>query len=511
MAIPDLVLSTDKTSTDINNNRITVRQSERGLVLNATIKAKDGTNYDLNGKNVQFADSKDGQKLVLDQNVQIDSSQKGVVHYTLEKDVFGASGTAWFEIITNAGDVIDTTQNFYIEVIADAQLNVANDNYISSLNGLIAHVKIAGDKATENINNQVAQLTQLVNQKTQEADNVSAELTKKFDDKMNQLTADLADYQNKYNKLATDWANELKTISDKATADINGQYAQKLKDLQADYSNWKTKTVADFNATVDPIKKSIQQNASNVDAVTKKVNDTVASMDKLKQDFDKIDFTKFVTGEQIKNYYTKTEVDSKLATAGAVKTVDGISPDSKGNVQTDHYTKSETDTRLANKVEIKHFNSPQEAADASAQNKNLIAIYDMNDGPTQAVIGDQTVTIETLYNSLNSLSTQVSGLSSLQNVVSGKADSANVYTKSDIDTTVNQLKALISNAGQLKTITINGGSPIRPDNNGNANLPIDINSLSNRITALENKKPIKANDEADAITKSKNSNDWYYW
>ena len=511
MAIPDLVLSTDKTSTDINNNRITVRQSERGLVLNATIKAKDGTNYDLNGKNVQFADSKDGQKLVLDQNVQIDSSQNGVVHYTLEKDVFGASGTAWFEIITNAGDVIDTTQNFYIEVIADAQLNVANDNYISSLNGLIAHVKVAGDKATENINNQVTQLTQLVNQKTQEADNVSAELTKKFDDKMNQLTADLADYQNKYNKLATDWANELKTISDKATADINGQYAQKLKDLQADYSNWKTKTVADFNATVDPIKKSIEQNASNVDAVTKKVNDTVASMDKLKQDFDKIDFTKFVTGEQIKNYYTKTEVDSKLATAGAVKTVDGISPDSKGNVQTDHYTKSETDTRLANKVEIKHFNSPQEAADASAQNKNLIAIYDMNDGPTQAVIGDQTVTIETLYNSLNSLSTQVSGLSSLQNVVSGKADSANVYTKSDIDTTVNQLKALISNAGQLKTITINGGSPIRPDNNGNANLPIDINSLSNRITALENKKPIKANDEADAITKSKNSNDWYYW
>lgn len=511
MAIPDLVLSTDKTSTDINNNRITVRQSERGLVLNATIKAKDGTNYDLNGKNVQFADSKDGQKLVLDQNVQIDSSQNGVVHYTLEKDVFGASGTAWFEIITNAGDVIDTTQNFYIEVIADAQLNVANDNYISSLNGLIAHIKIAGDKATENINNQVAQLTQLVNQKTQETDNVSAELTKKFDDKMNQLTADLADYQNKYNKLATDWANELKTISDKATADINGQYAQKLKDLQADYNNWKTKTVADFNATVDLIKKSIQQNASNVDAVTKKVNDTVASMDKLKQDFDQIDFTKFVTGEQIKNYYTKTEVDSKLATAGAVKTVDGINPDSKGNVQTDHYTKSETDTRLANKVEIKHFNSPQEAADVSAKDKNLIAVYDMNDGPSQAVIGDQTVTIETLYNSLNSLSTQVSGLSSLQSVVSGKADSANAYTKSDIDTTVNQLKALISNAGQLKTITINGGSPIRPDNNGNANLPIDINSLSNRITALENKKPIKANDEADAITKSKNSNDWYYW
>lgn len=511
MAIPNLVLNTDKASADINNDKIVIRQSERGLVLTANIRDKDGTNYDLTGKTVQFAEDKDGQKLVLDENVEIDTSKPGVVHYTLNKNVYSASGTAWFEIITSAGDVVDTTQNFYIDVLRDAEINVANDNYISSLNGLIAHVKVAGDKAQETINNLMVQLTDEINKKKQDADNVSAELTKKFDEKMIQLNNDLSSYQTKYNNLANDWATELSNISGQAESEINAKYTQKLKDLQADYDAWKTKTVADFNATVDPIKKSIQQNASNVDAVTKKVNDTVASMDKLKQDFDKIDFTKFVTGEQIKNYYTKTEVDSKLATAGAVKTVDGINPDSKGNVQTDHYTKSETDTRLANKVEIKHFNSPQEAADASAKDKNLIAVYDMNDGPSQAVIGDQTVTIETLYNSLNSLSTQVSGLSSLQSVVSGKADSANVYTKSDIDTTVNQLKALISNAGQLKTITINGGSPIRPDNNGNANLPIDINSLSNRITALENKKPIKANDEADAIAKSKNSNDWYYW
>lgn len=611
MAIPDLVLSTDKTSTDINNNRITVRQSERGLVLNATIKAKDGTNYDLNGKNVQFADSKDGQKLVLDQNVQIDSSQNGVVHYTLEKDVFGASGTAWFEIITNAGDVIDTTQNFYIEVIADAQLNVANDNYISSLNGLIAHVKVAGDKATENINNQVTQLTQLVNQKTQEADNVSAELTKKFDDKMNQLTADLADYQNKYNKLATDWANELKTISDKATADINGQYAQKLKDLQADYSNWKTKTVADFNATVDPIKKSIQQNASNVDAVTKKVNDTVASMDKLKQDFDQIDFTKFVTGEQIKNYYTKIEVDSKLATAGAVKTVDGINPDSKGNVQTDHYTKSEADQKLSQKITFVKCDSPQAAYDASkklADDGSIqIGIYDMNDGATSAVIGDKTVTIETLYNALNSLTTTTNELNSslatktnelngslanLQSQINSKT-SGTIVTAYDIASKtptkktdsytnaglvdqgvlgqfadqINQLKGrrvadapdfntltdpgayLISNAskgtnyppnaywGVLTVFTASGSGytwtiQIYAEENGTDFFvrmygwiggtnawgswnqiawKNDITNLSNRITALENKKPIKASSQDDAVSKSQGNNEWYYW
>lgn len=520
MAIPDLVLSTDKTSTDINNNRITVRQSERGLVLNATIKAKDGTNYDLNGKNVQFADNKDGQKLVLDENVQIDSSKIGVIHYTLDKNVYSASGTAWFEIITSDGNVIDTTQNFYIEVLRDAQLNVANDNYISSLNGLIAHVKVAGDKAQETINTLVTQLTQDVKAKQQDADNVSANLTKKFDDKMADLNNQLSNYQAKYNQLSSDWATELQTISNQATSDINAKYAQKLVDLQNDYNSWKAKTVADFNATVDPIKKSIEQNATDLASVTKSVQDTVTQMNVLKQDFDKIDFTKFVTGNQIKNYYTKTEVNNivadlnaKIATAGTVKTVDNIKPDSNGNIQTDHYTKSQTDQKLGQKITFVKCDSPQAAHDASmnpaADGSIVLGIYDMNDEPSQAVVGEQKINIEWLYNHLNDLSTQVSGLSSLQSLINGKADSATVYTKTQVD-------QMIANAGKVKTV--NGTQPdssgnisiSMPDISGKAN-KTDITNLSNRITALENKRPIKASSQDDAVAKSQNSSNEYYW
>lgn len=443
MAITDLVLNTDKSSTDINNDKIVIRQSERGLVLNATIKAKDGTNYDLSGKTVQFAESKDGAKLVLDEDVQVDSSKQGVIHYTLHREVYSASGTAWFEIITNQGDVIDTTQNFYIDVLRDAEINVANDNYISSLNGLIAHVKVAGDKATETINNLVTQLTNDVNSKKQEADNISANLTKKFDAKMADLNNQLSDYQAKYNKLSTDWANELKTISDQATSDINAKYAQKLVDLQNDYDAWKTKTVADFNTTVDPIKKSIEQNSTDVANVTKQVQDTVAQMNTLKQEFDKVDFTKFVTGDTIKNYYTKTEVDNivkdlqaKIATAGAVKTVDGIQPDSNGNVQTDHYTKSQANQKLATKLSFVKCDSPQAAYDASkklADDGSIqIGIYDMNDGATSAVIGDKTVTIETLYNALNSLTTTTnSSLTDLQSQINSKT-SGTIITAYDI-------------------------------------------------------------------------------
>ena len=550
-------MNTDKSSTDINNDKIIIRQSEKGLVLNATIKAKDGTNYDLSGKTVQFAENKDDAKLVLDDNVQIDSSNNGVIHYTLNQEVYSASGTAWFEIITNQGDVIDTTKNFYIDVLRDAEINVANDNYISSLDRLIAHVKAAGDQAKEQINDMVKQLTDDVNSKKQEADNISADLTKKFDDKLTDLNSQLSDYQTKYDKLSTDWSNELKTISDQATSDINAKYAQKLVDLQNDYDSWKTKTVADFNATVDPIKKSIEQNATDVASVKKLVQDTVAQMNVLNQDFDKIDFTKFVTGDQIKNYYTKTEVNNivadlnaKMATAGTVKTVDNIQPDSKGNIQTDHYTKSETDQKLGQKITFVKCDSPQAAHDASmnpaADGSIVFGVYDMNDEPSQAVVGDQKINIEWLYNHLNDLSTQVSGLSNLQALINGKADSATVYTKSDTDSivntlkgliagkansadvytksesdsVVNQLKDLIANAGKLKTITVNGGAKISPDDSGNANITVDLSSkanqtdlqnLANRVTAIENKPEwIKATSESDAINKSQ-AGGQYYW
>lgn len=527
-------MNTDKSSTDINNDKIIIRQSEKGLVLNATIKAKDGTNYDLSGKTVQFAENKDDAKLVLDDDVQIDSSNNGVIHYTLNQAVYSASGTAWFEIITNQGDVIDTTQNFYIDVLRDAEINVANDNYISSLDQLIAHVKAAGDQAKEQINGLVKQLTDDVNSKKQEADNISADWTKKFDDKMTGLNNQLSDYQTKYDKLTSDWANELKTISDQATADINAKYAQKLVNLQNDYDSWKTKTVADFNATVDPIKQSIEKNTTDVSNITKQVNDTLAQMNTLKQSFDKIDFTKFVTGDTIKDYYTKTEVDNivkdlqaKMATAGAVKTVDGVQPDTNGNVQTDHYTKADANKLLGAKLSFVKCDSPQAAYEASlnpaADGSIVFGIYDMNDEPSQAVVGDQKINIEWLYNHLNDLSTQVSGLSSLQALINGKADSATVYTKSDTDSivntlkgliagkansadvytksesdsVVNQLKDLIANAGKVKTV-----NNIQPDSNGNITIPApnlsskanqsDLNNTNNRVSAIETgymKKP----------------------
>ena len=470
-----------------------IGQGEKGQILPVLVTDINGSAYDLTGKNLVFSENKDSGAIVVDDGSDVKSGKftpvdlkNGRFDYTLQEQVYMEDGTCWFDIVNQDGTVVDTTRSFEFVVIPDVKINVNSDSYVSSLDGLIAHVKSAGNKAIEDINNSVTQLTNEVNAKKSEADNISSQLTNKFNKKINQLNSQLSDYQAKYNKLASDWATELKNISDKATSDINAKYAQKLVDLQNDYDAWKTKTVADFNATVDPIKQSIQKNTADVADVTKQANTAISQMNQLKQDLDKVDFTKFVTGEQIKNYYTKSQADQKLG----------------------------------QKITFVKCDSPQAAHDVSmrpaADGSIVLGVYDMNDEPSQAVVGDQKINIEWLYNHLNDLSTQVSGLSSLQSLINGKANSADVYTKSDTDNIVNNLKELIANAGKVKTV-----NNVQPDSSGNINIPApdlsgkadksDITNLSNRITALENKRPIKASSQDDAVAKSRNSNNEYYW
>ena len=146
---------------------------------------------------------------------------------------------------------------------------------------------------------------------------------------------------------------------------MNQEKTKELADIQSDYNSWKTSAVKDFNDTVQPIKDSISANDQKLTTVSKQVSDAVTSMDSLKQQFDKVDFSKFVTGDTIKNYYTKEETDLRLQQAGKVKSVDNIQPDSNGNINTDHFTKSETTQKLATKLSFVKCDSPQAAYDAS--------------------------------------------------------------------------------------------------------------------------------------------------
>ena len=521
MSLRPITLKTDKSITPVSDDTRVLRSTEKGLVLDVTILNEDDSPYDLTDKDVSFSEIKESDRVVADDGTGEQSGKfnmidrtKGHFSYQMTHQCYTASGTCFFQI--KQGDtIVDTTQDFYFQVKVDPTVKPINDSYVSSLIAMENHLL----GATQKTQNTIDQLSKTASDTQSRAKAV-----------LDKINSDFTDYSNKYNTLATSWQAQEKAINDAANkqlanlktsnqADItaavksindqrdaalkqlNDDKTKELAGIQSDYNSWKASTVKDFNDTAQTIKESISENDQKLTTVSKQVSDTVASMNSLKQQFDKVDFSKFVTGDTIKNYYTKEETDLRLAQAGKVKTVDNIQPDSSGNITTDHYTKSQTDQKLGQKITFVKCDSPQAAHDASmnpaADGSIVFCVYDMNDEPSQAVVGDQKINIEWLYNHLNDLSTQVSGLSNLQSLIAGKANSADVYTKSDTDGIVNNLKTLIANAGKVKTV-----NNVQPDSSGNINIPApdlsgkanqsDLNNTNNRVTAIETgymKKP----------------------
>ncbi|KWU05937.1 capsid protein [Lactobacillus crispatus] len=525
MSLRPITLKTDKSITPVSDDTRVLRSTEKGLVLDVTILNEDDSPYDLTGKNVSFSEIKESDRVVADDGTGEQSGKfnmidqtKGHFSYQMTHQCYTASGTCFFQIKQD-DTIVDTTQDFYFKVKVDPTVKPINDSYVSSLIAMENHLL----GATQKTQNTIDQLSKTASDTQSRAKAV-----------LDKINSDFTDYSNKYNTLATSWQAQEKAINDAANkqlanlktsnqADItaavksindqrdaalkqlNDDKTKELAGIQSDYNSWKTSTVKDFNDTAQTIKESISENDQKLTTVSKQVSDTVASMDSLKQQFDKVDFSKFMTGDTIKNYYTKEETDLRLQQAGKVKSVDNIQPDSSGNITTDHYTKDQANQKLATKLSFVKCDSPQAAYDASKQaaadGSPVIAIYDMDDGPTSAVIGDKTVTISTLNDAINALQTQVSGLSSLQSVVDGKADKATVFLKTDAETLKATLENEIANAGKLKTITVNGGAKISPDDSGNANITVDLsskanqtdlNNTNNRVTAIETgymKKP----------------------
>ena len=547
-----LTLQINKVNISVDRDRLKYDQNERGKIVDVTVLDTDGLKaYDLTGKNIRFFDLKQGTppKIISDDGststggkfIRTPENDKlGKFSYQFQEFTYQQSGEAHFEFYTDK-DHVDVTSHFAIDIIAEGQIAPDNSSYVSSMAELIDQLKAATDHASDSIGalttasdtakktatDAIQAMQDQVATYAKQVTDAQAQWAQTKQDIDNRANAQLSSIQD-LDKAQVDAA--VKSITDKrdlALKQLNDDKTAELNAIQQDYNSWKTNTIADFTRSVQSLKDSIAESSEQLNQVSKQVNDTVTNMAALEKQFNSVDFTKFAKLTDLANYYTKNDVDNivsdlraKIATAGTVKTVDNIQPDSNGNIQTDHYTKSQADQKLGQKITFVKCDSPQAAHDASmnpaADGSIVFGIYDMNDEPSQAVVGDQKINIEWLYNHLNDLSTQVSGLSNLQSLINGKANSADVYTKSDTDSIVNNLKTLISNAGKVKTV-----NNVQPDSSGNINIPApdlsgkadksDITTLANRITALENKKPIKASSQDDAVAKSQSSNNEYYW
>ena len=375
-----LVLQINKVVTSVDNDRVEYNARERGKVLDVKIIGTDQVAYDLTGKHFRFVENKDGGKVVIDDEADKDNAPDGAGKFTRVDDkngefqyeysryIYQASGEAWFEVYSDS-DQIDTTQKFYIDIENGTLLDVQNDNYISSLQAEIASYKATNQRLNEESDTQLNALKAKIQQSENMTDKAKSDAIAAINEAKNTATTTLNNlngqynsYLSKYQALESQINNDRKTINDNATAEINSiksdwskqtgnidsdykkqmqsviadvqakrdaalktandNFSAKLASLQSDYDSWKTKTVKDFNDTVNPIKAKIDQNAADLSDVSK-------TMSQLKQQLAMINFNDFVHKADV---YTKQEIDDKVDAAGKVKKVDGIQPDAQGNI-----------------------------------------------------------------------------------------------------------------------------------------------------------------------------------
>ena len=252
---------------------------------------------------------------------------------------------------------------------------------------------------------------------------------------------------------------------------------------------------------------------------------------------------------------TQNDVDSinnKISKLGSVKTVDKIQPDNSGNVQTDHYTKAEVDSKTSGTVvtaydiaskkpttETNSYTSGKlvdqgalgQFADQINQLKgrrvaNAVDCNTLTDSGiycvTNPFLGKNFPTTDwgtlTVFNGLGDGHTRTTQIFVDDNGTSAflRISDDTTWKKwnqlawtSDITSLSDLINANQSQIAQAQK-DITALQKAKPDLSGYETTTA-VKTLADRITALENKKPIRAWSQNDAVAKSQSSNDEYYW
>ncbi|NRO85263.1 hypothetical protein IMAU10149_01855 [Lactobacillus helveticus] len=505
MSLAPITLTTDKSTAVIENTHRKLRQDESGLSITVTVLNEDNTPYNLTGKNLVFCENKQNNKIIIDNgkgnnagkfNRNSDNDTKGVFTYFLQEDVYAVSGKAWFEITD--GTTVDSTKNFYFDVEKDASISISNNDYIGSLKALETAMAGTQSKITSDLADMEAQITKQI------ADTKAAnegEITQAIKNLTGQTTVALSnvdEYTKKIATLQSQWDNELQSIKNKANTDtdsavkaINDRYTNDFAKLKSDLANWQTSTTQNYQKQVDSILAKVQENGTEVADVQRQINDAVAKMQDLTKQFSKIDFTLYVHKDDLEGIISQGYVELPLE-GNARQHLHGHDGKAlsfkKPLIDHDAYAVgrriNDLDTGLTqlNQEIYKTFDTKENAQDL----KNEIL----------ANSGD-------IANLSGRIDANQSKIAQTQKALDGKANSSDIISLSGL---INANQLHITQA--QKDIT--ALQKAKPDLSGYETTTA-AQTLADRITALENKKPIKANSQDDAVAKSKSSNDEYYW
>lgn len=523
MSLAQIVLTTNKTTSNVGDYVRKIGQGERGQILPVVITGANGEAYDLSDKNLVFSENKDSGKYVVDDGKDSRSGkftltdpQNGKFTYTLQEQVYSESGTAWFDIINADGTVLDTTVSFRFVVIPAPTLHVNNDNYSSTLEALQAHyqgvIKNTETQTQNLINSLTDKINQAISNGQRDVANELTDMRTKLQDIKNRengliqnWTADFNARKADFDKLKSDWQAQSKAISDSYQAkineintqaqsqhnDIQAKADQQLKNNQSANDAEIAKIKSDAQTQHDQIEKAkndaIAQISSQRDAAISKANaDFKAKIDAFQKDYDVWKSSMLVD-------FTKQLADIKANISNDQSTLKDF------DKQLD-YTKEEL-TAMAKQLDsldLTRFVTGDQFKEAMAKKASGLKVMGLG--------GEYVMAVDQSDQNINGLPNGVQGLADI-GVLSGAlqvlADAIldkNHYTKPEVDKMVNDAKNAImgvvdtkANASDLnnkadKSQIQSLSSQLESYKQENNNLKNENTQLTNRVQTLESKQ-----------------------
>ena len=314
MSLEQIALTTNKSISNVGDFVRKIGQGERGQVLPVLVTDVSGSPYDLTNKKLVFSETKDSRMYVVDDGQATDAGKfnptdpkNGKFSYTLQEQVYLESGTAWFDIVSQDGTVLDTTNAFRFVVIPDPTVNVKNGNYSSTLSALQAHYQAVISKTETNTQQLIDSLNDQITQAISNDQKEFAEQLTKIKDLIQQAQTEYGNKKEALDKLVADWQAQTKAIQDAAD-----QQQKAIKD-NADQQSQSIQTAADKQQK--DIKASADQQSQSIqDAADKQQKAIKDSADQQRKDI-QADYDKQSTQNQstFENKMTDFDTEKKAA------------------------------------------------------------------------------------------------------------------------------------------------------------------------------------------------------
>ena len=513
MSLAQIMLTTNKTTSNVGDYVRKIGQEERGQVLPVIVVDATGTPYDLSDKKIVFSESKDSGKYVVDDGKDsrsgkftLTDSKNGKFSYTLQEQVYPESGTAWFDIVSADGTVLDTTVSFRFVVIPAPTLHVNDDNYSSTLKALQAHYQGV-------IKNTETQTQNLINSLTDKIDQAISNGQRDIANELSDARTKLQAIQDQENKLVSNWTTELNTQKQNF-ATLQNQWNAKSKSISDNYASKIAKITADAQSQHDQIQAKADQQLTadhnaNAAELAKIKSDAQAKLDAIEKA--KTDALNDLTAKRdaqlkaAKDAYDQQRADQQADyIAWKQSQIDDftklVAP-LKTEITTDQQDlKDISDQIAATKKEMANLSSQLDSIDVTRfvtgdQFKEAMA-KKASGLKVRGLRGDYVMAVDTTTSNIDGTPAGNSGsglvdstvLAGVMQTISDAILGKNHYTKVEVDNLLkgvkDQLTPLIDQKANASDLT----QQVNALKQENDNLKNENSQLTNRVQTLENKQ-----------------------